>query len=194
MVDNIIGPVANRIIMDHTWDFAVDTATENTVVGQASYTLEGNDADCRDIVNIRIGDGDGRVIEEFDRLELDRRLSTDDPNTNTNIPIDSYAKWGRSSDDFPIVQLYGTPQTVETLTYRFHKKDLSLQDIPGDFGYIVIDAVKAEFDASLRGIAENSLNEMKARHTPGGDSFVRVRLDPTIEKGNRERNNMYGGA
>ena len=57
-------PVAlDEVVVSYDWDFATDVADKDTVADQAEYTLEGNDDDCRDIINVRYGTtSDGFVL------------------------------------------------------------------------------------------------------------------------------------
>lgn len=189
-----IGPVVDGIVLSNDWDFAVAVATTVSIVGTTQYELEGNDADARSIINVRYGPGRGRVLEQKNTLESDRRLSTRNDDNDNDGTVSGYTKFGRSEGGFPQIQLLNTPTTVETIRYRYHKIDVGLAQLPDSFNDAVFDGLLAKFDINLRSFAVDSLNKIRADYDPGGDEYSTMRKDPVIERGNQRRAAMSGGA
>jgi len=191
---NLIGPVVDEIITRHDWDFACDVVTDDTtVVNQSEYTFTGNSNDCRDIINIRYGDGRGVVLDELNTLKTDRREEETVSGAADTSGVYGYTLFGRSPDGFPKVQLFDTPTEAKTLKYRYRKKDLNIGNIPDSFGFVVRDFMRAEFDPGFQAKAENRLAGMIDRYKVGGDTPDVARLDPQIESGNIRRKANQGG-
>lgn len=184
--------VVDVIATAHDFDFTVDTATESVVVNQVEYTLEGNDTDCRDVINVRFGDGgsDDPVLDRKDYLEQDRRLGTGE----TESPdMSSYIVYGASEDGFPKITLNANPTDAsKILTYRYRKSKITISNIPDEFKMVTIDGLTSMFIPAFAAAFDVSLNNMVMRHKVGGDDYSTVRRDPKIESGNVRRNGLYG--
>lgn len=191
IVNDFLPVVVDRIIVSHDWDFACDVGTTTTVVGTSEYTLDGNAGDCRDIINIRIGTGRGLVIERLNTLKTDRREGSEE--TTNPGTVSGYTVYGRSTDGFPKIQLFDTPQEAQTLTYRYRKNGLTVENIPDEFGFVVRDMVLGQFKPEYIPLGDRGLREMVDRYSLGGDEIDVVRQDPIIEAGNVRRNNVLQG-
>ena len=195
IVNDFLPVVVDRIIVSHDWDFACDVATTTTVAATSEYTLEGNAGDCRDIINIRHGSGRGVVLERLNTLKTDRREGedTDDSGSSDLGNVYGYTVYGRSTDGFPKIQIFDTPQEAKTLTYRYRKTGLTIENIPQEFGFVVRDMVLGQFKPEYIGLGEQKLGEMIGRYKLGGDEIDTIRLDPIVEAGNLRRNNVLQG-
>jgi len=192
IVRDLIPAIIDQIVTPFDWDFTFDVATVSSVASTSEYTLRGNNDDCRDLINVRYGSGRGVVIERLETLETDRREGEDEDTTTTGN-VYGYTVFGRSSDGFPIIQLFDTPTEADTITYRYRKSNLTLDNIPGEFGFVVRDYLRAEFRPEWSGVAEKRLDEMIARYSVGGDEINKVRMSPDIEAGNIRRVENQGG-
>lgn len=192
-VQNLIGPIVDEIIMSHDWDFACDVTTSTSVIGTSEYTLTGKNSDCRDIIGIRYGSGRGYVLEELNVLQTDRREGESTAGTSDTSNAYGYTLYGRSPDGFPLIQIFDTPTSAETITYRYRKNGLNLNNIPDNFGFVVRDFLRAEFDDRYFAKAADRLNEMIDRYKVGGDSPDVMRIHPEIERGNIRRGGLQGG-
>ena len=192
-VNVLLGPIVDRIAVYYDWDFAVDEATESSVVGTHTYTLEGNDDNCRDIINVRYGPGRGKVIRQMNVLQTDRREGESESGASDSGTVYGYTLWGRSDDGKPVIKLFDTPVESDTMTYRYRMADITLGMIPDSFGYIVRDFLRAEFDPGFEDNAERALREMADRYKVGGDEYDMARKDPVIEAGNVRRGGLQGG-
>jgi len=195
LIASFIPIAVDKIVTAHDWDFVCDVATTTTVSGTSEYTLSGNNDDCRDIINLRIGAGRGRVLERLNTLQTDRRESEDEDvgdETDTS-DVYGYTQYGRSADGKPMVQLFDTPSEAKTLKYRYRMSGITIDHLPDEFGYVVRDMVIAQFKTEYLGIAKVGLNEMIARYNVGGDHYETVRIDPVIEAGNNRRSNDLPG-
>ena len=193
-VQNLIGPIVDEIIVRHDWDFTCDVTTTTSVSGTSEYTLSGKSGDCRDIINIRFGSGRGYVLDELNFLQTDRREGETTSGTSDSGTVYGYTLFGRSPDGFPLIQIFDTPTSAETITYRYRRTGLNLDNIPDSFGFVVRDFLRAEFDGGYLAKAESRLNEMVSRYKIGGDSPYIMRMAPAIERGNvRRANDLQGG-
>lgn len=186
MVLSTLDSAVKEIALAHDWTFAYDLATTTSVADQADYTLEGNNSDCRDIVNIRWGDNEA-VLEELNFLQDDRRTEGTE-----GSGVYGYILFKRE-DNFPVVTIRGTPDSVETFIYRYRKKDITLAELPNSFDIAVVDQIMKRWDRGWELAAETSLNKLIARYKIGGDRNETVRMHPTIETGNMRRKGLQGG-
>lgn len=192
---SLLDPIVERMANAYDWDFVFDEATESTEVDENEYTLSGNNDDCKNIVNVRFGSGRGKVLEKLNTLITDRREGYDSDITTSfdTGTVYGYTLQGRSDEGFPKIQIFDTPGEVKTLTYRYRRNGLSISEFPADFGYVVLDYMKAQFDPAFLMVAKSSMNELIARYKPGGDEIEHVRRDPVEEAGNIRRTNLGGG-
>jgi hypothetical protein len=191
MVNTFVPVVVGMIAVEHDWPFTHKTGTKSTTANVSEYTLEGDNNDCGDIMGIRYGTGNGIVLNELNVLDTDRKLSSND--TAVDSTVYGFVKFGRSDEGFPNIKLYGTPETVETLTYRYRRNNISLVDIPNNFAFVVRDGLLAQFDVALTPIFKGSLAKMASEYEIGGDGYSKMRLDPVISGGNIRRGGLQGG-
>lgn len=191
IVNSVLDDVVDDIVMSNPWDFAVDVATLTVTAGTAAYTLDGNDSDCRDIVDLRYG-STNKKLREYDFSELDRRLS--DVNTSSLTSVYGFVQYGRSTDDFPKITIYNTPTESTTGQYRYHKKGVGIAALPGYFAACVTCGVLKLFDPGYEAKYEHELNKLIDRHTPGGDEYAQIPRDPQFETNNKRRTGLMGGA
>ena len=188
IVRSLLNPSVNKLMSAYDWPFAYAEATDATVVDQAAYTLSGDNDDCRDIINIRVGD-DEDVLDKLNVLENDRRKPSKD-----GTGVYGWTEYGESDDGFPVIYFHNTPTSVETFKYRYRKKDLSLADWPDRYDYVMTDEVIGRLDPTMIVVAENSLSQMLSNYKIGGDEYQTIRRDPVIEAGNVRRAGLQGGA
>lgn len=186
MVLSTLDSAVKEIVLAYDWNFAYDEATTTSVADQADYTFEGNNSDCRDIINIRWGDSE-TVLDELNFLQDDRRTEgTEGSNVYGYILF-------KREDNFPVVTIRGTPDSAETIKYRYRRKDITLAELPDSFDIAVVDQILKRWDRGWELAAETSLNKLIARYKIGGDRHETIRMNPAIEDGNFRRKGLQGG-
>ena len=189
----MLDPVIEQLSIAYDWDFIYDVGTETTVIDTSEYTLKGNNDDCRNIETVRYGPGRGTVLKQLDTLLTDRREGEETAGASDSGDVYGYTLEGESDDGFPKIQLFDTPAEAKTLTYRYRKNGVSINEFPAEFGFVVRDYMIAQFDPSYLAVADRSLKELIGRYDPGGDEIVKVRRDTVDENRNIYRNTLTGG-
>jgi len=187
VVASIANVVSNDISLTHQWGFAIDEASTSSENGTAQYTLRGKNDDCRSIINLRWGDGNGFVLREYDVLELDRELSSDRDTSDDTGAIFGYTIPKYSTSRFPIVEIFGTPSSVETIPYRYYKKNISIAVLTEHFLGLVLAGIQAKLDAKIAPEYHYLLDKMVDEYSPGGEGYASFRRDPRITAGNIRR-------
>ena len=174
----------NEVVTAYDWDFAIDEATEASVADQADYTLEGNDSDCRDIINIKY---DGELMEKMRQVAWDEYIAgRTHSGVNTWIltaPVNGY----------PTITIKTTPSTSdEDITYRYRRMSVPIQDIPDTFKPVLVSALAKRVAPEYTTIYEDDLEEMINRYAYGGGESDRIKQDPRVVRKNNRRCRLMG--
>lgn len=168
----------------YDWDFAVDEGTTSTVADQADYTLEGNNSDCRDIINVKIG---------TDLLTKMRKVAWDEyiyHRSHTGVTI-----WipAERVDGFPTITIIAAPSSADdTITYRYRKTAVGLSSMPDDFAGLIISALTKRLIPDYEQVYRIDLRNTIKRYSFGGGESDRIKQDPRTVVRNNRRANLMG--
>ncbi|MFH1740221.1 MAG: hypothetical protein ABIH23_14530 [bacterium] len=148
------GATFARLVSLFPWPFATGRATEPTVADQSEYTLKGNASDAASIVNIKYGTGK-KLLERWDENALDDMISdasttNDDGSTETTNITEIPRLWVPYGEEntFPRVKIHGTPTTVQTMYYRYFKKNLEMVIWPDQWRMVLFLNIEADLFGS----------------------------------------------
>ena len=188
----------DRVAMRHDFNFAIGETTDATVASQSDYTLHGNQDDCREIINVRYGDDD-ELLDKYEGVQYDVDLGLFNAPTTPQLWYEIQAVNG-----FPTIRIVGTPTTVETLKYRFRRKNIPIAEYPEEWGFVLADFVLAMIADIFKskdgqtvtydfwGVAEKSMREMiNGYRREGGGSPKRIQIDHVARVANIRRNRLY---
>ena len=174
----------DEVVMAYDWRFAIDKATESSVADQADYTLEGNNGDCRDIINVKY---DGDLLTKMRQVAWDEYI-TDRTHTGVNTWIPTAPVNG-----FPTITIKATPSTAdEDITYRYRRKNVPIQDFPDEFGFVLVSALTKRIVPEYTAVYDNDLEEMINRYAYGGGESDQIKQDPKVVAKNNRRSRLMG--
>ena len=180
--------VLDEIYTAHDWDFTLNEYTLNTVANQPDYNIEGEDNDCRDVINIRYGD-DRLHLTYYPILEMDEIIS----NSQLSTDVVAWTQAGRSDQGYPIITLHSTPTTAgETLRVRYRMRDVPLSALSDDFAYVVAAGIAAWILPVLRPLFDRQLKRAIRRYRRGGRDLNRTAISPQSAKANNDIAELYG--
>ena len=179
----------DRIANTYDFPFAVNTTTFTTD-GSATYVLRGTNSDCRDIVSMRKGN---TIIERRLPREMDDILSRQTPSKA------QYWVLTGVEDGHPKVTLYDTPNSGDTIEYRYRRRNIPVSDFPNEWAYVlhlvaleIVESRSPDFiGLQVTRDAQRALLEMRM-HYSRTLGYQRLPLDPDWRSRNITRNRKYG--
>ena len=188
-IDTYAPEVVREVATRYDWSFVLETHdhTDGTVASQADYTLLGKHDNARDIINIRYGDNlvllDERTPERQDEWQTQRAALSD---------VWIWIPNGREGKS-PKITLYGTPSTAgKTLRYRYRRDNVTLQEWPQDFEFVIVSGVASKLFPNRRSIFEADIQIMVDRYESSGGEDDPAIQDPRIISANNRRALKYG--
>ena len=190
VIQQLVPVALDEVVVSYDWDFATDVADDSTVANQAEYTLKGNGENCRDIINLRYGTtSDGFVL-----LDKKRPVDMDDfVSGRTLTGVGWWIPFGRSSSGFPKVKVFNAPSgSTNVLRYRYRRKDVSINEFPDNFKFVLIAAVVKRLIPAFEIVFRRDLETMIDRYSMSGGEDQPSPLDPVLIARNNERSRMFG--
>lgn len=185
-IEALFESVQKDILISFDWPFAIKEATENSVEGQASYQLKGEDDDARQIINLRFG-SDNKLLDKRRLVDMDEYLE--------GRTISSVTFWIEDGffDGFPKVRLVSSPtSTGETITYRYRAKEIALSSFPSEFEQAFIYGIAAVIAPSYLVFFNKALDRLIDSYNYGGGEDDQVKQDPVIIYKNNRRSIKFG--
>lgn len=188
-IDVYAPEVVREVATRYDWSFVLETHDHSggTIASQADYTLLGRNDNARDIINIRYGDTlillDERTPERQDEWQTQRSALSG---------VWIWIPDGRDGKS-PKIKLYGTPSTAgETIRYRYRRDNVTLQEWPVDFEFVIISGIASKLFPNRRGIFEDDIRIMIDRYESSGGEDDPVIQDPRIISANNRRALKFG--
>ena len=189
VVPKFVPLIIDEIVGSYDFDFAVNEYSDvTTVANQANYELEGESKDLRDIINIRIGDSNA-VLAKLRPLDADDLLDTNDVAGG----VGAWYQFGLSGAGFPVITLVRTPTVGgDALKVRYRKNNIPIEDLPDEFGFLIVSGVLGWILPAKRVQDERLLTKVIKRYRYGGKDINRASAGPNIEATNMQISNIYG--
>lgn len=189
-VDRYLDLVISEASLDYPYDFAMDTADKTTVADQEEYECKGNTNDCRQVYNVRYST-DG---VDWELLTKKRPEDMDSYITDYGSPSDvSYWVPTDRSSKFPTIRIVDAPENAdETLRYRYWRNNITFDQWPADFLFVLYDGVLSKFNRNLRGDYERSRIRMVSGYEITGGESNPAPPDPLWASRSRSREGHIG--
>jgi len=179
----------NAVSMAHEWDFS--TKSDNsvtTVIDTTTYTMTGDDSNCQQVISINYGD-DETPITFVTQTKLREILSYSTP-----VAFQYWVVEGRGIDNSPRVKIVGTPNSAETLTYRFYLSDVDIADFPNSLDTVLVYSLaRMFFPKAFAGAYRTALAEAITSLERGTGNPRQGQMDSTIRLGNIQRSALNEG-
>jgi hypothetical protein len=180
----------NRVVLQHPFDFAVDITNVNggSVDGQSDYSCPGKDDDAMQILSVRYGDD----LDKLSKMSLSDFEDEETWLASSGSSVNIYAWAPLPTDDgTPKIRLLETPDADgDVIKYRYHRKNLTIEEFPEEWLYVVESALLAcmempnTFDADIREMLDHF-------DTPSGNPNP-VRMSKYNRNRNIIRNQHHG--
>lgn len=189
IIEDYIEVALNEIVTSYEWDFVTDEASTVTVKDQAEYTLEGNNSDCRDVLNVRYNTNLDLLLKRS-AIDMDEFL-----HLRTHSTTNMWYPSGRD-DGFPQITIVATPGAAgKTIKYRYRRSNVQLSEFPNEFSYVLVSGIAKRLIPDFTPIFSQDLKKMIDHYSGVGGESTPARLDPTAIRRNNERSKLfrYGG-
>ena len=191
VIDEWLQPTIDEIAAAYSWDFVLDETTHSggTVKDEPQYTLKGTASNAMEIVTIKYG-SDENVLKKMHPIDMDAFL-----HKRSHSSTDFWVPDGRVNT-FPRVRLVATPGEASTqIKYRYRRNNITLSDLPNNFGRVVAMGIARNLDENLDGLYQDALEFMIDNYTATQVNERVVHLDPhLIDLHNwRSRNHGWSG-
>lgn len=180
--------VLNRILTHGDWDFAYGTEDIDTVADQVEYTCVGSGNDKPQMIySIKYGSS----LRQLKRRSQDWM---DDYETRYTLNrVEFWVRSGLTPSNEPQFKLFDTPGTAGiTIRTRYLRSDLTVDDFPRAYNYVLEDGLIAALVPSYRQVYKESLAKMAGNHAHGDGSSDPMRLDPNMVRLNNDRHGEDG--
>lgn len=185
-IETNINLCVERLLTFYEWPFAVSSFTMQTTANVATYEAEGDNQDCRSIINIRYGDTE-LLLTKYRQVDIDLELSNAENDLEVSAWIDETVTGG-----FPRFRLIGTPTSVEDLKIRYWLTNTTISQVPDNFENVMKWMLAAELDPSLRGIADEEIKRMIAMVQPPGGSPQVIQQSARTRANNNKYASLQG--
>ena len=191
VIDEWRQPTIDQIAAAYEWDFVLDETTFSggTTSGTSQYTLKGTASNAMEIVTIKYGSNEN-VLKKMHPIDIDEFL-----HKRSHTSTDFWVPDGRVNT-FPRVKLVATPSgTSKQIKYRYRRNNITLSDLPNNFGRVVAMGIARNLDENLDGLYQDALEFMIDNYTATQVNERVVHLDPhLIDLHNwRSRNHGWSG-
>ncbi len=142
-----------------------------------------------EIVNIKYG-SDENLLKKMHPIDIDEFL-----HKRSHSSTDFWVPDGRVNT-FPQVRLVATPSESSTqIKYRYRRNNITLGDLPNNFGRVVAMGIARNLDENLDGLYQDALEFMIDNYTATQANERVVHLDPMLVMKNnwRARNIGWNG-
>ena len=185
-----VGEIAKQVIAEiatiHDFDFTLkDYGSVVSEADLATYKLQGQNSDLRDIVAIRYGTELLSRISQIDAYEIQESGSS----------LGGTVAWYQSGmiADFPEITLIDAPATSGTaLNVLYRRRNIELGTVPNEFGFVIAQGVLSWLRPDRRILFERALKRMVKHHKRGGKDIDLVGVDPHVTLTNNKIAGLYG--
>ena len=129
-----------QILLAYDFPFTMDEATETGVADQATYTLKGNNSDCREVIRIRWG-STSTLLTQYTTKEYYQLTSG-----RSSVPSTVNLWYVAGVDNgFPEISVDGTPaEDGDTIKYEYRRSQMKVASFPEVWAWVVVAMAEAE--------------------------------------------------
>lgn len=137
---NAVDMAMAQILVAHDFPFTMDEATEAGVGDQATYTLKGNNSDCREVIRIRWGSL-STLLTQLTKKEYYQLTSG-----RSTVPSSVNVWYLKGvNNGFPEIVVDGTPaEDGDTITYEYRLSQMKVASFPELWAWVVVAMAEAE--------------------------------------------------
>lgn len=173
-----------QILVAHDFPFTMDEATATGVGNQNTYTLRGNNSDCREVIRIRWGSTSTLLTQytkkEYYELTSGRSTVPSTVNLWYLVGVDN---------GFPEISVDGTPaEDGDTITYEYRLSQMNIERFPKIWAWVVVAMAEAELFGTS-GMASTEKHFRTANpvlFTQKGKDALTKMIDDYSRKGGQE--------
>ena len=181
------------------FDFCQGRDTKTVVASTSDYNLTGSDDDCAEVLSIRYGT-ELLLLEHLRQADYERKKTA-------GYWFGSPSAWmdaGRKNQA-PMITMIGTPEEDSSFEYRYRRNNLTIEEFPNDWYWVLVKVTLAELvamfkDKNGRVIQSNMPSEAAGaimfmvsnyRRYPENKNW-QMPADPVTANRNNKRNRLYG--
>jgi hypothetical protein len=180
-VDSAMGQILGE---GRQFPFAVGVKEMATEVGEPLYTVEGNWADCGEVLSVRYGT-DKKLLNLVDADQLEAYESTlgDDDDSTTAATTTDVTAWCviGTEGEFPVVRIIGAPDIVTTLYFRYRRTNMPVEEFPRNWRHVLTAGVEAELFGAVGSIYQKSALGLTVQGRVNYDARFRERLSLMVD-------------
>lgn len=185
----LIDPAIARatIASDGRFTFATDIQSKTFTDTNNLVTVYGNNDDCRDVYAVLWGTGEN-VLRPYTEYERDISFSGTSP-----TGVVGWVRRPTPDGDAPIIEIIGTVAVGDTCKFRYVRKNLTINDWPDPWGYVLISQVLAMANNRFGFNAKNDLSQMIDFYKSPQRGSTQALPDPTTRAYNVAASQKYIG-
>lgn len=142
LLEDMVQATVDKIVARSTeFTFAIDTGTKSFTTGDSNMVeLFGNNSDARVIYTVLWG-SKNRLLRKYGEFETDASFS------GTTITGDQFG-WvnrGNGANGYPKIEILGDAvATGDSITYRYLRNDITIQEFPTQWEFVVRDVLLSD--------------------------------------------------
>ena len=180
-----VDSAVKKVASSYPWDFAMRIAEETSVTDQANYELEGLKQDCDIIHSVMYGDDDELLTKQT-------VSETDEMLTRLSVPGCYYWTPIERTGKFPRIRIIDAPSSAGTITYRYWRNNVGINEIPAYLEDLLEYALAKKFVPGYNKAYDNELTDAIRGYNRSGRKFTRVNTDPHIMSKTNKRHTLHG--